>query len=504
MSFKRCISKPYSRSLNAMLIQEKSMQKNVLQLIAKQFLKTGLKSSAIYRLLCITVVLLLYAAYSGISYHEHNHFRTEHQEMARESWEANPDKHPHRMAHFGTFAFRLKHPLSIFDFGIESFTGNAVFLEAHKQHMVNFSEASFSTGLLRFGELSMGMILSTILPLIIFFIGYAAVAAEREDGTLKILLTQGAKWRAILFGKSIGLGAIALMFVLPFLITTGLLLILGGHMDTDAWIRFGLITIAYLAFTFVLCFITIAVSASSRSSKSALVKLLGLWLLMVVLLPRTAQALGAYFYQSPTKVAFRAAIEEEIIETGDSHDPNDPHFNHLRDSVLKANNVSSVTELPFNYGGFIMSEGEKLSTQIYNKHFDELLDQFRKQNQLSRALAILNPYLAIKNLSMTLSGTDFETYVGFQKQAEEYRYHLAQKMNDLQMKYISAQKVSGSEGKVHVVSRSEWKKFPDFKYEAISIGAALRHEFISIFSLAFWTILSIWMLVYLSKKAKAV
>ena len=45
--------------------------------------------------------------------------------------------------------FRLKHPLSTFDFGIESYTGNAVFLEAHRQNMVNFSEAGFSTGLLR-------------------------------------------------------------------------------------------------------------------------------------------------------------------------------------------------------------------------------------------------------------------------------------------------------------------------------------------------------------------
>jgi ABC-2 type transport system permease protein len=75
------------------------------------------------------------------------------------------------MAHFGTFAFRLKHPLSIFDFGLESYMGNAVFLEAHKQNTVNFSEAGFSTGLLRFGELSMAIILQLILPLVIFFIG---------------------------------------------------------------------------------------------------------------------------------------------------------------------------------------------------------------------------------------------------------------------------------------------------------------------------------------------
>lgn len=480
------------------------MRKEVLLLIATQFWKSVFKSKAIYPIMGIMAILLLYAAYSGVSYHNQNHFRTDHQEMARESWEGNPDKHPHRMAHFGTFAFRLKHPLSIFDFGIESFTGNAVFLEAHKQNMVNFSEASFSTGLLRFGELSLAMILNTILPLIIFFIGYSAVVSERENGILKIFLTQGAKWQEILFGKSLGLLGISCLFALPFLLITFLLLISSGHAGTDELGRFGLITIAYLSFTFILCLITIAVSVSSRSSKNALVKLLGLWLLMVVLLPRTSQALGAYFYQTPSKLAFKAAIEEEVIQTGDSHDPNDPHFNALRDSVLQAHNVASVTELPFNYGGFIMSQGEKLSTQIYNKHYNTLLNQYRKQNLLTRWLAILNPYLAIKNLSMTLCGTDFETYVDFQRQTEDYRYKLAQKMNDLQMKYISNKKISGSEGKAHVVNRSEWKAFPDFKYERISIKRALSLEVISIFSILLWIVLSVFMMVYLSKKAEAV
>ena len=164
------------------------MRKEVLLLIARQFWTITVKSKAIYLLVGLMAVLLFYAAYSGTLYHNQNHFRAEHQEMARESWEANPDKHPHRMAHFGTFAFRPKHPLSTFDFGIENFTGNAIFLEAHKQNTVNFSEASFSTSLIRFGELSMAMILQVILPLIIFFIGYAAIVSDRENGNTENLI----------------------------------------------------------------------------------------------------------------------------------------------------------------------------------------------------------------------------------------------------------------------------------------------------------------------------
>ena len=63
----------------------------------------------------------------------------QYQQLIRKSWEDNPDKHPHRMAHFGSFALRIKHPLSVFDYGLDNYAGNAVYLEAHKQNTVNYS-----------------------------------------------------------------------------------------------------------------------------------------------------------------------------------------------------------------------------------------------------------------------------------------------------------------------------------------------------------------------------
>lgn len=474
------------------------MRREVQLLIARQYWKSAFQSRAIFLLMGIMVVLLIYAAQSGIAYHDQNHFRTDHQEMARESWENNPDKHPHRMAHFGSFAFRVKHPLSVFDFGIESYTGNAVFLEAHRQNMVNFSEVGFSTGLLRFGELSMGMVLQVILPLIIFFLGYASIAADRENGTLKVLLTQGASWREILIGRSMGLLAVALLFVLPYLLVATVLLLLSHQTTDDQWLRFGMLACTYVGFASILSFLTVAISASSQSSKAALVKLLGLWLVMIVLLPRTAQSLGAYFYPAPSKLAFRAAIEDEVIAYGDSHDPDDPHFAALKDSVLRANHVEEVSELPFNFGGFVMMEGEKISTRVYNAHHDRLLDTYRDQNQFSQWMALVNPYLAVRHLSMTFCGTDFESYTDFQGQAEDYRYALAQRMNELQIKYISPDRVSGSEGKVYVVDRTEWVNFPDFEHQFLSIEQALRNEYIAILSLLMWGFLSFWLIRYVS------
>ncbi|UOB18635.1 ABC transporter permease [Abyssalbus ytuae] len=483
------------------------MKPNNIILFAKNFWRNAFKSAIIYVMFVIFVLLTVYAAVSGAkNYEQQNTIRIEHQQKARESWEANPDKHPHRMAHFGTFAFRLKHPLSMFDYGIESFTGNAVFLEAHKQNSVNFSDASFSTGMLRFGELSMAMILQIVLPLIVFFIGFSAIVSERENGSLKILITQGASWKSILLGNSLGLFGVILIFFFPVLLITCAFLFLDKSIlnSSHSWIRFVILMFSYLVFLAILSMFTIIVSASSKTSKNALLKLLGIWLVMVVLLPKTSQALGNYFFSTPSKSEFQAAIEKDVSQIGNSHNPDDPYYAKLRDSVLAAHNVERVEDLPFNYGGYVMGVGEKTSSEIYNKHYNRLVNIYQQQNSFSRFTSLLDPFISIKNLSMALSGTDYESYVDFQKQAEKYRYDLAQEMNELQMEYINPEKVSGSEGKLHVVDHEHWEEFPDFAYKFSSIKKSLSRELFAIVSLLMWVFISAILINYLTKKAKAI
>src|SRR3989337_2278594 len=363
------------------------MRKEIIFLMAKQFWRNTFKSKAIYFLLAVFAAVLVYAAYNGYKYYTvQNDIRATYQKNARKSWEDNPDKHPHRMAHFGSFAFRVKHKLSMFDFGMESFTGNAVFLEAHKQNTVNFSEASFSTGLVRFGEISMAMLLQIILPLIIFFLGFGAIASEKENGTLKVLLNQGASWKEIIIGKSVALMCIALLFYIPAVLAIVIQLCITNNASAGSNDLVRVISIAsvYTVFLWVMCVIAVSVSAISKTAKEALLKLLGIWLLFAILLPKTMQAPGSYFLPSPSKFEFEAAVEKDLIKEGDSHNPDDPHFKAIKDSLLRAYKIDSVQQLPFNYGGYSNIVGEQLSTKIYNRHLSVLNYTFQKQNNFSR------------------------------------------------------------------------------------------------------------------------
>lgn len=468
------------------------MNWNTTLLFSVQFCKNAFQQKAFYILWLLFVLLLVYAGYTG---HQQmtvqNKMQQQYQQIVRKSWTDNPDKHPHRMAHFGSFALRLKHPLSLFDFGMENYAGNAVFLEAHKQNTVNYSEASFSTGLLRMGELSIAMLLQIILPLIIFFLGFNSIASDRENGTLKIISSQGAGIRSLLLGRSLGLWIVSSLFFIPAFLFSAVLL--GRHsvdtISTQSASRFVITGLAYVIFFWIVAVGSIAISATSRTSKSALMKLLGLWLLLAIILPRVIPVASSSIFPSPSKLQFETAIEKDILKQGDSHNPDDPFYSKLKDSLLKKYNVDSTQKLPFNYGGVVGKAGEQLSSETYVKHQNNLFQLYRKQNGLSKIFAWANPFTMIKNNSMAFAGSDFEAYSSFQEQAEAYRYALAQRMNDLQIQYVSNDRPKEGTHVLHI-DKEHWNEFEDFQYKFLPVHKVFQNEWPSVAAMLFWLILS--------------
>lgn len=475
-------------------------------LIAKHFRNSVFKNSAIFIITLFIGILLLYAAFSGWeNYSNQNETSEKYQHQSREDWLKNPDKNPHRMAHYGNFAFRKSTSLSVFEFGMEPFFGNAIFLEAHKRNTANFSEAGFSNSMLRFGEINIAMVLQILLPLLIFFLGFNSIAYEHENGTLKILLTQGINWKQLLTGKILGVASvIMLLFVPTIIVLVFIWLVLQNFtISADETIKMLLFIGFHFIYLLFFCIIAVLISAVSKTSKKALISLIGIWLVFTIILPRTTQAVGAYIYEAPSKIKFNSDIEKDILLQGDSHDPNDLHYKAIKDSLLLVYKVDSVQKLPFNYSGFIMAEGEKISSRIYNEHLAELLKIYENQNSFSKTFSFLNPYIAIKNLSMGLSNTDYDSYIDFQKQAEAYRYNMAQKMNALQVKFISNKK-PGPNDKPLTIGKEHWADVAAFHYEPKGIREVLKSEIISILSIILWiTILFIFIRIA-AKKLKAI
>ena len=476
------------------------MRFNFIKAIARQEWYSVFRSKPPLVLFAALLVISLLAVFTGWQY-VHNFNRQQHaaHQQVHEQWMSQPNRHPHRVAHYGYLVFREKSPLSFFDFGLDSYVGNSVFLEAHRQNTINMSEAGFSNGMLRFGELSMAMVMQLLVPLFIIFIGFQTVAGLKQNGVLKILLCQRASYLDILVGKTAGLTAVTWALFLPLLVL-GLALgavVSSGDSGGDAVLRISLIVTLYAAYFMVITMLVVAVSAISKSGKNALMVSVLAWMLFFIVLPKSAQTLGSSLYKAPDKIAFEQAILADVSKQGDSHNPDDPHFATLKAATLKKYGVDSTSQLPVNYGALVMQEGENITSGIFNKHFDRLIDTYKSQNAVSSFLSFADPYLSIRNLSMNLSGTDFDTFTEFQKQTEKYRFEKTRTLNEIHLTQIKFK-----DDNKQKVSAKNWQEQPDFVFRPVSVAGNIAAGAYSLIALVAWVFGGFAALAYVSSQRR--
>lgn len=411
-----------------------------------------------------------------------------------EQWAAQPDRHPHRVSHYGYLLFRPRSPLSVFDPGVTAHTGSTLFLEAHRQNSMNFAEASQGDSPLRFGSLSMAVVLQLLVPLVLFVAAAGTVAREREDGTLALLRSLGVSWPLWLGGKTLALLSATLAVVLPGLLVVAANLAFTGDggWTVDTWARAAALSAAHVAYFAACAALGVVVSGLCRASRDATLVLVGLWLVLWVLVPRIVPAAASAADALPTRAAFEAEVERRTRALGDSHNPADEKFAAFKADLLARAGVARVEDLPTNYNGMQMIEGERLTTEAYRGMRDALRDVRRAHERAAAGAAIVAPYLAMRLVSMALTGADVAYVDDFERQAEDYRYTLVQHLNTLHTEEVAHADdrytaASGSEAPTRKrIDAGHWRETPVFAYQPLPLGGSLRTAWAACGVLALW------------------
>jgi ABC-2 type transport system permease protein len=409
-------------------------------------------------LLTLVAVLTSWSHQRGIA-----ELRARHQAAAERAFDNQPDRHPHRVVHYGHFILRPLGPLAAFDPGVDAFTGSSMFLEGHRQNTTNFGDVRQSSLLVRFGQLTPAFVLQVVAPLLLIFLGYGALARERERGTLRLLMLQGASRGQLVAGKLGALGLVALIVGLPAMI--GFVLISGQ--PGALFLPMTVIALGYGAYLALWTVGILFVSARVRRSRDALLALLAIWTVVVILLPRVAPDVASASVPLRNRLATDVAVARDLRKMGDSHNPDDPYFAAFKQSVLDRYGVTRVEDLPVNYKGLLGMEGEKLTSQLFDRYAGESYAAQAKQNGLVAAAGALSPTIALRSLSMAAAGTDFAGHRRFLEQAEAYRYTLVQRLNRLQAESVSYRNDTAQDpdaDRRKRVSASNWERMPDFAY----------------------------------------
>lgn len=454
----------------------------VKMIARKEFIEMIRDGRYVCAAVVVTLLLLAALAAGWKSQQEAQAERAAARRAAREHWVGQGAKNPHTAAHFGTYVFKPEGPLAFADRGVVPYVGAAFYLEAHWQNPDQYRPVEDRPPVQRFGELTAASVLQHLLPLLIALLSFPTFAGEREQGALRQLLSLGVSGRRLALGKALGIAASLGLLIAPAAaVGAAALAILAGAGDWTATAsRAALMAFGYLLYLGGFIGVSLAVSALAPSSRFALVALLAFWIANSLILPRAVSDISKRVYPTPSSFEFHERIYRDKANGIDGHNPEDRRLEALKARTLKEHGASRLEDLPINFEGIALQEGEEYTNALFDRYYGDLWDAFERQNRLHQLGGLLAPFLAVRSLSMGLAGTDFAQHRHFAIAAEGYRRRLVKMMND----DLTAKSKTGDFS--YFADARLWEQVPEFEYQAPSAGWALKRQSWGLAVLVLW------------------
>jgi len=161
-----------------------------------------------------------------------------------------------------------------------------------------------------FPLLDLIFIVTILLSLAALIFSYDAVCGEKEDGTLKLMMSNSVARSKIIIGKIIG-GTLTLL--VPFLVSLilGLFIILMNPRvawtGTD-WATLSLFLLGAVIYIFLFLVIGVFISASHHSSSASIMTSLFVWVLLILVVPNLSPYLASLISPAPSQIKMEREI----------------------------------------------------------------------------------------------------------------------------------------------------------------------------------------------------
>ena len=460
---------------------------NLIRAIAAEEWRYWLRSRLVIWAICIFVLMLVCVSILNVLRMQSERIEREHHQTESEQiFLSQPDRHPHRMIHYGHYVFRSSSPLALFDPGLDSVTGKSMFLEGHRQNSATFSASTASADLGSFSALTPATVYQFLAPLLIVLLGYGAITREREAKTLVPLLAQGISGRVLLAGKMLALLSFIGLILFPLMFSALLAVVKGASLFA------GLSLVAiYALYLSIWAGLTLLVSSVLLKRSSVIVTLASLWLLFTLVLPSVAVNTASRIAPLAGKIETELSMLTGESDLSDGHKVSDSDMDQLRSNILKQYGVERVEDLEVNIRGLLAQNSEAKLTETMNVYADRRMQEEQRQADIVTNLGWLNPWIAIASASRALSATDLAHHHLFLQQAEELRYEFVQGLNQVhveQLAYIddiNRNRDKETSERTRMDS-GNWQLLDEFHFEPDSIVSRLVNAIHAIAMLLVW------------------
>jgi ABC-type transport system involved in multi-copper enzyme maturation permease subunit len=312
-----------------------------------------------------------------------------------------------------------------------------------------------------FPALDFLFIVTIIMSLLAMLFSHDAIAGERQNGTLRLMISNSISRTTILFGKFIG-GSASLIIPFILVLLAGVLYISVNpsiQWDGSVWLELALLTAASITFITLFYLLGLLVSSFSRYSSTSILNCLFLWVMLILVVPNVCTYISAQLCRIPS-------IKETETKQDEIKYPAlkavRKHMNEAAEKFrLKYGGLFSEFE-SMEYGGigtwhFLGREADSVHQKAAQQRAEEdpefkaMMDAFRgeyemarkefnrilkeagfdelgrdlgrksvSQTKLAKNLACISPFANFVYIARDLTGTGLRSLDYFERIKEEY------------------------------------------------------------------------------------
>ena len=381
----------------------------------------------------IVIILAITALAFGVQQTGRAQHAREHaRERASSQWEGQGEKNPHVAAHYGTHVFAPTTAATAIDPGVSAFMGRSVKLEAHRRNLATHSAAQDGGGLQRMGAFSVASVLLQLVPLLLIALGYGLWSRERERGTLRQVISSGVDRGSLLWGKGTALALLVSGLLVPAgLVVAGVLWWRGGG-DGGTLSRLAMLAVAFAVYFAIYGTLTLFASATLRTSRAALVALVGIWALFSLVTPRAATELASVIAPLPSEAAWARGVKKSLEVGIEGNATREEAVEAIAGDMKAAQGIEDTGMMVDDtfLAGFELQAEAQWEDSVFDHHMERLEDQIGRQEAWVGRLGLLSPYVAMRTLSAGLCGTDYAHHRHFTDQAETWRKSMVTQLNE--------------------------------------------------------------------------
>jgi len=336
-------------------------------------------------------------------------------------------------------------PLSIFSGGISSNVGNRIKIWlGEKPLMATGKTAIRDNPLLNsFFSIDFISIIAIIMSLLALIFTYDLCTGEKEEGTLKLQLSNSISRYKILLGKVIGV-YLTLLPIILFCYLLSFILILLSHTTEFSFDDWGCICLLFLTsilFLSIFIFIGLFISTRVHSSRVSIIVCLFFWVFFVFIIPNLSVYMAESFIKVQSQDNLQYALDDLNREYGNKCSEYEKtlerpdwgmHWYFIGGSDgNKEIYGASKSQMEFHKKQNEFTEPLRIDYADKKWAFQKgYLDELDKQKNLAETLSLISPSELFRLVSSAICKTDVNSHYRFMDRTRIYREELINYFKD--------------------------------------------------------------------------